>query len=680
MAIWNCGAASCPGHGESSHRCARGTWRCGRVTPPCAGHAAAADRCASGTAWNCGARSCPTHGSASHQCASGVWSCGRRSPPCGGHSARDHQCRNDLTQASVDCNASFSATTPPGNPVQGCPAAGQIRLAELVEVVEHGGTQTQRPVAGRNQFINLDDRVDPGTAHPEYGRLIRLKARVEWASGDPSRSLAGQNVYWYAQAGGSNKAGLTGTLKEGFSSAGSGLLRHPTTTDAQGWTGVVSFYLSGYGGDSFSVHATVDASYAGGRQAGPYVVWKKFWYQVVEMQDGSGSVFNIPAAVTTAFETGYRTVFIEWSEQTPRVQASYTANLPASADRAAAARPHFRNDNLCPFKAIITTCDYSGTGNQRTTLNSTLRAPTWDSGPMLLWRLSGAGGWKVSAEYRPANPPLWRCQRVSSACPGHTSPDHRCSQGPGNTWRCTARGCPTHSDPAHVCSGRPFVCHRTSPPCVTHSSASNHCPSAAGATWSCGASTCPGHAGAADRCGTTQPWRNIPDSAISLAGSYSPQGFKHIHVDFTGGPVTPSASNPVDIRLVVLQTGPNIALGWGGGSSALFLCTGALHDIDVPANWNPIQQSDIVHELGHALGLVNMQPTAASAHDAWADTVSTPPQPLHCRKPPTQCAMWWQSSTTRLTTFHLDGGVGCHDHLRRQDFSRSVMASHWTPP
>jgi hypothetical protein len=185
---------------------------------------------------------------------------------------------------------------------------------------------------------------------------------------------------------------------------------------------------------------------------------------------------------------------------------------------------------------------------------------------------------------------------------------------------------------------------------------------------------------AAGRCSTTQPWRNIPDSALSLAGTYPPRGFKHIHVDFTHGPVTPSTSNPVEIRLVVLEAGPNFALGWGGGSSALFLCTGTLHDISTTADWDPIQRSDVVHELGHALGLVNLPPTTTGAHNAWADTVSTPPQPKHCRKPATQCAMWWQSSSTRLTTFHLDGGTGCHDHLRRQDFSRGVMSGHWMPP
>jgi len=512
--------------------------------------------------------------------------------------------------------------------------------------------------------------------------MIRLKARVEWASGDRSRPLAGKNVYWYAQAGGTNQAGLTGGLRAGFDTAGSAIMQRPlpTTTDAQGWTTVVSFYLSGYGGDSFSVHATLNKSHVGGNQAGPYTVWKKFWYQVVEMKNGSGGVFAFPAAVKSAFETGYQTVFIEWTEQAPRVQSAYTANLVDAAARKAAARPHFRSDNLCPFKALIMTCDYSGTGNQRKNVSSTLRAPIWDSSPIFLWRLGGARGWKVSAEYRLANPPLWHCNRVSPPCASHTGAGHRCPNGTSYTWHCTAVGCPTHSAPTDVCSKGPFVCNRVSPPCITHSSPSDRCPHLAGATWSCGASTCPGHSVATDSCGTTQPWLNIPDSALSLAGNYSPQGYHHIHVDFTSGPVTPSASNPVEIRLVVLETGPLVSLGWGGGSSALFLCTGSLHDNNVATDWDPIQQSDVVHELGHALGLVNMPPTAPGAHNAWADTVSTPPQPQHCRKPPTQCAMWWQSSTTRLTTFHLDGGTGCHDHLRRQDFSRSVMSGHWTPP
>lgn len=169
------------------------------------------------------------------------------------------------------------------------------------------------------------------------------------------------------------------------------------------------------------------------------------------------------------------------------------------------------------------------------------------------------------------------------------------------------------------------------------------------------------------------PWLDIPDAAVSLKTHPTQRGFKQIQLDFSSGPVTPSPANLVDINLVVTEAGPNISLGWGGGSHHLFLCTGALQDVAVSADWNPTQRSDCVHEIGHALGLVNMAPTPAHAHDAWEDTAHSG----HCIKTPTTCAMFWQSSTTRATTFHLDAGAGCHDHLRKQDYSRTVLAGQW---
>jgi hypothetical protein len=137
--------------------------------------------------------------------------------------------------------------------------------------------------------------------------------------------------------------------------------------------------------------------------------------------------------------------------------------------------------------------------------------------------------------------------------------------------------------------------------------------------------------------------------------------------------VTPSAGSPVDIDFRLKCTGPNVYLGWGGGRTHILLCTGALRDINAAADRDPMQSSDTVHEMGHALGLVNMPPSAAGAHNAWHDTVHA----NHCTKASNECAMFWQSSTTRATTFHSTGGVGCNEHLRTQDFSRSVMKPLW---
>jgi len=679
MAQWNCGARSCPGHRESSHHCTTGPWTCGRRSPACPGHGAQGDRCAadSGTQWNCGARACPTHSSREHRCSGGVFTCGRTQPACPGHSSPGHVCPADLTMSQEECTRTFGGSSATGA-AERCPLEDRIVLVEIVEVVTHSGTTTTRAVATREQYINLDDRVDAANAHPEFGRKIRLKARVQWESGSTTRPLAGYNVYWYSTPGGSNKTGLTGNERDGFDSAGSATRRKSTTTDAQGWTPVVEYFLSCYGGDQFDVYATLSSSYSGGLHAGPYVVWKKFWYQVTEMQDGSGGVLNLPAAVTSAFEAGYRTVFIRFTERLPRNQASHAGNLSGSTARGNAARPHFTADVFTPFKCHIMTVDYSESGPREKTITGTMNTAAWTTPAYtLLWRHgSGSLPWKVSAQYRRANPPAWRCQRVQPACGGHSGASHRCPTAAGSTWSCGARGCPTHSNPAHTCSSGVFHCRRQRPACPGHAQASDQCPSPSGAAWTCGATGCPTHAAAGDVCGASRPWANIPDSAISTTPDPSRRGWKTITITFPAGPGAPSASNPYELRLVVREA-PREAYGWGGGSHHLYLCTGLLRDDVASSSWDPIQRSDAVHEIGHALGLVNLTPTASGAHNAWADTVSSPPHPEHCRKPPSQCAMWFQSSTTRLTTFHLDAGTGCHDHLRRQDFSRSVMAGHW---
>lgn len=680
MARWNCGASSCTGHPRSSDRCPTGTWHCSRTNPACPGHAHPSDRCAnpSGARWSCHADGCAgNHANPSDQCSPGVWRCGRSEPPCSGHQVRDHLCRGDLTRSSTDCDAHFSSSTPSSHPHVACPRADRIRLVQIVEVIIHNSAETRRAVSGRSQYINLDDQVDTSHAHPEYGRLIRFRARVEWESGDRSRPLSGHNVYWYFRPGGSNKTGLAQSARASFDSAGSGTTQKQTSTDGQGWTPVVPFYLSQYNGDIFNVFATLESSYSGGLPAGPYEVWKKFWYQVTEMQDGSGGVYDLPGAVKSAFESGYQSVKIELNEQTPRRRDTHVANLTSASARASAASPHFTSDSLCPFKFQVMTLDHSETPSQTRDITATMNAATWTSPDYYwLWRLdSGNFPWKISAEFKLASQPLWACRRTNPACTrNHSNPSHRHEHQPAYRWSCGAVGCGgTHSDPTHVCSGRIFRCKRRTPPCETHPNNRDRCPSPSGAVWDCGAINCPGHPSSSENCGTYWNWQAIPDSAISTQTHPSQRGAKQIAINFSSGPITPSATARIDIRLRIKEAGPNFPLGWGGGSKHIYLCTGALHDLYEAADWNPTQSSDLVHELGHALGLVNMNPAASGAHNAWVDSSHA----NHCRKPATQCAMWWQSSTTRLTTFHLDGGTGCRDHLRRQDFSRSVMAGHW---
>jgi len=184
----------------------------------------------------------------------------------------------------------------------------RILLVDIYEVVQReDGTDVNRGAQSRNQFINLD----PARGRPELGRRIRFRAQFRWASGS-TRSLAGQSVYWYAQAGAQNRAGLSGSLRAGFgTAAGSGLLRTPSTTDASGYTGIVEFFLSQYAGDTFSVFATENSDYTGGYCGGTFTVWRRLSYELDCMRRPSGGGTYSDRADTAGLESKCRDVFLE---------------------------------------------------------------------------------------------------------------------------------------------------------------------------------------------------------------------------------------------------------------------------------------------------------------------------------------------------------------------------------
>jgi type VI secretion system secreted protein VgrG len=184
---------------------------------------------------------------------------------------------------------------PPSTPSQPSGSSGgpgtqdsEVELVELVEVVQRSsGDVTQSPNA-RKQYVNMAAATDK----PEFTRKIRLKARIRWRSGDPSRSLAGKSVKWYLRPGGSNRGSLTPqSLKAGFDSDG-GAERKDTATDADGWTPIVEFHSSQYGGDEFTVGATLDPGYSGGLTAGAYTVWRRIFYEVDCMTRVDGGTFS----------------------------------------------------------------------------------------------------------------------------------------------------------------------------------------------------------------------------------------------------------------------------------------------------------------------------------------------------------------------------------------------------
>lgn len=192
------------------------------------------------------------------------------------------------------------AKTPAGNPTADCwcpPKAKKVTLVELVEVVARSpeGTvigaapasakmpkKTSRgdtSAAGYKQFINLDKDLEGASKrHPEYARYVEVKARVESTDG----VLSGHKVkfsYTLAAKGKARPAKLTGSPAEGFGTDG-GPAEYSATTDAEGWTDTVKFYLSQYAGDQFKITAEAIEDAGNKKVTGVYEVWRKFWYQM----------------------------------------------------------------------------------------------------------------------------------------------------------------------------------------------------------------------------------------------------------------------------------------------------------------------------------------------------------------------------------------------------------------
>jgi hypothetical protein len=201
------------------------------------------------------------------------------------------------------CGSGERPPKPSANGAPKCPADAtkascplkQPHLVELVEVVTRSklgvvvgagaaspklstvATRTDKTDGGAfKQYINLDKDLDGADKrHPEYGRFVELRARVEGEG-----SLSGLNVEFKLEIAKAphRPAGLSGGVAEGFGSAG-GAATTTSTTDAEGWTGTVQLHLSQYAGDSFKVVATLTEAGGGQASIGSFEVWRKFWYQ-----------------------------------------------------------------------------------------------------------------------------------------------------------------------------------------------------------------------------------------------------------------------------------------------------------------------------------------------------------------------------------------------------------------
>lgn len=207
-----------------------------------------------------------------------------------------------------------------GDPVTVCPIPpkkkNKVTLIELVEVVARSpegtvtgaapasgkmankATRGDKNGAGYKQYINLDKDLEGAPKrHPEYGRYVEVKARVESTDG----VLSGHSVtfsFELVAKGKARPATLTGAPAEGFGAEG-GAATESSSTDAEGWTGTVKFYLSQYAGDQFKISAEAVEDAGNKKQTGIYEVWRKFWYQVTRAQT---HVVPAPAKSVTAFD------------------------------------------------------------------------------------------------------------------------------------------------------------------------------------------------------------------------------------------------------------------------------------------------------------------------------------------------------------------------------------------
>jgi type VI secretion system secreted protein VgrG len=203
--------------------------------------------------------------------------------------------------------------TPLGTTGFGPNTAEEVELVEVVEVTGPAGSTTPTaPCETRRQFVNLTRTVS-GTEHKENGRIVFVKARLQWRDTSKTDPLTGRSVRFYAEPDGTNKAPaqLVATLRAGFDGPDSGMNKSVQTA-ADGWTPAVPFHVSRYGGDTFRIFATLLTTDSGGRAAGQYEVWRKITFEVDAMQRPSGTDYmDVASGVISQFVSAHAGAFTE---------------------------------------------------------------------------------------------------------------------------------------------------------------------------------------------------------------------------------------------------------------------------------------------------------------------------------------------------------------------------------
>lgn len=211
------------------------------------------------------------------------------------------------------------AADPPPPPTPGTidygpgETADEIELVEVVEVIgtKAAGTPTA-PTEARRQYINLNRTVS-GNQVKQNGRVILIKARIRWRDSSKTGSLAGKKVRFYnvPDAGNRDPAQLRSDLRSGFDGPNIADVKSETT-QADGWTAVVEFHTSRFGGDAFNLKATLESTSTGGLDAGTYTVWRKILYEFDCMaRPGGGSFSDVAAGIQNDLISKHAGVFNE---------------------------------------------------------------------------------------------------------------------------------------------------------------------------------------------------------------------------------------------------------------------------------------------------------------------------------------------------------------------------------
>ncbi len=160
-----------------------------------------------------------------------------------------------------------------------------------------------------------------------HGREITIRAQV-------TPAVAGVRIHFRLVRGANNNSGLTGNHRASLSPASA-------LTNASG-EATTTLTLSDYGGDEFRVSASLNAGdapgSAGTAQTGRLMVWKKLYFDVVEMykSGNSGPVYEWKSSIerrvigdaTHAFEN----VFVELQDTGQRHQGRHVDNFAQPSD------------------------------------------------------------------------------------------------------------------------------------------------------------------------------------------------------------------------------------------------------------------------------------------------------------------------------------------------------------